>query len=429
VIAEHLAAEAGQRDVRVELVPTTGFIDAFSQLSTGVLDAALVSSGAEMADQEHLQVVAGLDVAPLHILVRRELAAQTGSLRKMIHGRRVNLGLPGAIDHSLAREILRFLDLQGATESGAGDFIEMTWSKAELVRRAEMIGTLNEPAREAAEGDLPDVVMLVASVPSLVAQSLIDTGLYVIAPFPYCDHFVMAGASDGEPSQIDRRFVEDVSIPAAMYVGDTPIPATDCPTLGMRTLLVARGDLPSSTIEGLLSAIFESGFAREVHAAMPTEFPAPLPVHAGVTAYIEQNKPFVTSQFFDLISESLSIFGAFAAGALSLFGFLRRRRIRTPGDYLEELRTIDLLARSRGPTNTEEVVLPEALAHELDERLVKLKEQLLDDCCNNRLQSELVLTSVLSVLADSRAQLRRTMATDSDHASQSSPHPRHVRVA
>ncbi len=52
--------------------------------------------------------------------------------------------------------------------------------------------------------------------------------------------------------------------------------------------------------------------------------------------------------------------------------------------------------------------MPEVLARQLDTRLVKLKEQLIHDYCNNRVQGELVLMSILSMLADSRADLRRS---------------------
>jgi hypothetical protein len=38
--------------------------------------------------------------------------------------------------------------------------------------------------------------------------------------------------------------------------------------------------------------------------------------------------------------------------------------------------------------------------------LTQLKEQIISDYCSNRVQGEMVLLSILSVLADSRTQLR-----------------------
>lgn len=54
---------------------------------------------------------------------------------------------------------------------------------------------------------------------------------------------------------------------------------------------------------------------------------------------------------------------------------------------------------------------------ELDARLVKLKLQLIEDYCNNRVQGELVVMSVLSMLSDTRAQLRRASAAANPNAS------------
>ena len=123
------------------------------------------------------------------------------------------------------------------------------------------------------------------------------------------------------------------------------------------------------------------------------------------------------------------------AGALSLYGYLRRRRIRRPGEYLDEIRKVDLLATGLH-TDSDAPATPAALASHLDTRLVKLKEQLIDDYCDNRVQGEMVLMSILSMLADSRTQLRRTAGWPNDAesgagqaATMSSDRPQESRVA
>ena len=52
---------------------------------------------------------------------------------------------------------------------------------------------------------------------------------------------------------------------------------------------------------------------------------------------------------------------------------------------------------------------PDELVRELDARLLKLKEQLIHDYCNNRVAGEMVVLSILSMVADSRAELRRSV--------------------
>jgi hypothetical protein len=106
-----------------------------------------------------------------------------------------------------------------------------------------------------------------------------------------------------------------------------------------------------------------------------------------------------------MLSGFLSIFGAFSAGELSIYGYLRKRHIRRPGEYLDEIRKIDALASGK-QSDSEGTVAPAALAQRLDARLTQLKEQIISDYCSNRVQGEMVLLSILSILADSRTQLR-----------------------
>ena len=90
-----------------------------------------------------------------------------------------------------------------------------------------------------------------------------------------------------------------------------------------------------------------------------------------------------------------------------MYGYLRKRRIRRPGEYLDEIRKIDALAS--GDSSTSEMPLSrEALALQIDARLNQLKEKVIRDYCDNRVQGEMVLLSILSTLADSRSRLHGT---------------------
>ena len=99
-----------------------------------------------------------------------------------------------------------------------------------------------------------------------------------------------------------------------MYVGKTPIPGNDCPTIGMRTLLVARADLPSSVVGHLMQIVFETDFAERIKPEGPRDVVTSFAIHEGATAYLERNDPLFTSELFENISGALSIFGAFSAG-------------------------------------------------------------------------------------------------------------------
>ncbi|HTN76774.1 MAG TPA: hypothetical protein VL096_16055, partial [Pirellulaceae bacterium] len=171
-------------------------------------------------------------------------------------------------------------------------------------------------------------------------------------------------------------------------------------------LLVARADVANPTVKKLMKSMFESEFARRIQPMSPREILAPYRVHPGALAYLNRNQPIITEEWFELAGSALSIFGAFSAGALTLYGFVRRKRIKRPEEYLEEIRKIDLLAAGLS-RDCDATIAPQMLVRQLDHRLVKLKEQLIQDYCDNRVQGEMVMMSILSMLADSRAQLHR----------------------
>jgi TRAP-type uncharacterized transport system substrate-binding protein len=414
-IAECLAGEAHACGLDVDVVPTKGFTDAIEQVSQRKLDAAVVSSGLQTAGCEHVRLLAGLDVAPLHILVRRQLAASGLSLFEVLKGKRANFGEAGTNDRQLARDLTGFLRLNPIDGSGKGDYTALSLSKDELTQLADSLQSLTGPDRHACLRDLPDVVMTISSLPSRVAQRLLDTKEYTLMPFPYASPFLMSDLKGGGSltDSVNRLYVKSATIPTAMYLGNSPLPARDCPTIGMRSLLVARDDLPSHVVEKLMQTIFETDFARRIKPLSPREIVTTYEFHAGAVAYVDRDKPLISGRFFESISKAFSIFGAFSAGGLSIYGYLRERRIRRPGEYLEEIRIVDALASGEFADSGVHQ-MPEVLARQLDTRLVKLKEQLIHDYCNNRVQGELVLMTILSMLADSRADLRRSAGRPTD---------------
>lgn len=408
-VAESFAAEARTIDLYVEPVPTAGFEDSIRQVANGQLDLAFVSSGLKISECKHVSVLAGINFESLHILVRNELANQYMSMSEMLKGRRVNLGQPGTNDYMLASEILRFLRLSSTDATGQEKFTTCSLSKEDLGRLAQNIQTQSGTERQSSLQALPDVVMTVVPLPSRLVQNLLDTGEYCLVPFPHVEPFLASELHrvGGPQGSIDRIFMEPTVIHQGMYLGSARMPCGDCATIGLRTLLVARNDLPSATVERIMQGVLETDFMRRVKPKSPREIATAYKIHPAAEAYLDRDKPIFTGSFVEVFSELLSVFGAFGAGALSLYGYLRRRRIRRPGEYLDEIRKIDALASGR-QSETSLPISPDALAHELDARLNQLKEQVIRDYCDNRVQGEMVLLSILSTLSDSRSRLHAT---------------------
>jgi TRAP-type uncharacterized transport system substrate-binding protein len=402
-IMESFDREARSRDLYVEVVPTQGFEDSIEHVAEGKTDLAVVSSGLRTNAAKDVQLLAGFEVDALHILVRRSIAEKHASLFEMLRGRRINLGHAGTNDYMLASDVLHFLRLHAKDASGKGDFVEMNLTKDELAALARDVQAESGLQRARRLQTMPDVILTVVSQPSVLAQSLLDTGEYELVPFPYVEPYLMSNLPEGAEAGdgVDRLLVERATIGGGMYLGESPMPAWDCPTIGLRTLLIARKDIPAASIARVMETIFETDFARRVNPKSPRDVAAPYKIHPEAEAYLDRDEPLITSSVCDAASELFSIVGAFGAGALSIYGYLRRRNIRRPGEYLDEIREIDALVSGQRPDAGQTLS-----AGELDLRLTQLKERIIHDYCCNRVQGEMVLLSVLSILADSRSQLR-----------------------
>jgi TRAP-type uncharacterized transport system substrate-binding protein len=405
-IAKHLAAEAKEAKVDITIVPISGLEATLTGFATRQIDAAIVSLGLQVRDVDHIQVLAGLDVAPLHILARRELTATNKSLSDIFKNHRVNIGPPGTNDHAMGIEVLDFLRVTHQCKA-------RNWTKDELMSHAEGILQASSEKRQELAKELPDVALLVASLPSNVVQRLLDTGLYELVPFPYANNFLLSDPN-GPTDNINRNYVEQAKIPAAMYVGSTPTPAVELPSIGLRSLLVAHRDVPAETVTRVMHTVFDSSFTHRIAPLPPNRIVDSIRTHDAAASYLQRQKPLITGDVFERFSDGLSIFGAFIAGVLSLYGYLRRRNVRSPGEYLEEIRHVDSLVYGNDSTDSNTLKCPALQAQELDSRLVKLKQKLIEDYCNNRVQGELVLMTILSMLSDSRAQIQRAAMRTED---------------
>lgn len=409
-LAEHLRDTVKQTGIHLDLVSTAGSEEALAQVNSGALDAAIVSSGIMSTGKDNVRELAALQVEPAHLLIRKELAEKPGLLRDVLRGKRVNLDEPGSSAYALAQEIMAFTHLKPVGESGQGDFIAMTLGAGELIQRAQEIKKAGDEERLKLINDLPDALLLVVSMPSKVTQALIDHADYRVVPLPFVRAFISNSSQDeGKLNNIiDHSYIEQVIIPAGSYLGSKPMPAQDCETIGLRLLLVANKDVPARAVYRLMSGVFEGEFARRNKPISATEKDSPYDVHLGALAYENRNKPYLLNEVIDIGKKVMSAFGIFSAGALSFFALLRTKQYKSAGDYLNEIRQIDLIARglvSDSQAPKESV----ALARHLDERLAKLKSELIQDCCNKKFKNEMMLLNILTILVDTRQQIMQLL--------------------
>lgn len=417
-LAEQLRDTVGTSGISLNLVSTAGSEEALQLVDSGALDLAIVSSGILSTGKENVRELAAFHVEPAHFLIRKELADQTGLLRDIVRGKRINLGEPGSSAYALSLEILAFAHMKPSTDSTPGDFQPNTWGAEELSQRAKAIQQATGPERSRLIDDLPDALIMVATLPSRVAQDLIEAADYRLVTLPFSRAFTMNLTRDGNSlnSIIDHSFMEQAVIPAGTYLGSKPIPQQDCQTIGLRLLLVAHKDVPTSAIYRLMSKIFEGEFARRYQPVSSKDKASPYHVHLGAVAYENRNKPYILNELVEMVKKAMSVLGLFSAGALSLFALMRTKSNKSASDYLNEIQQIELVARGTAK-DTQAPKENAALAGYLDQRLAKLKSELIHACCKKQFKNEMMLLNILTILVDTRHQVAQLLTKYEEPAS------------
>lgn len=132
----------------------------------------------------------------------------------------------------------------------------------------------------------------------------------------------------------------------------------------------------------------------------------PYATHPAAVAYLDRDKPLAVKAVMDWITQTLSIFGAFTAGAMSLYGLARWKKVRKPADYFSEIRRVEQIANGGGDGSAATDRSGD-LAEELDERLLKLRQELIEDICEGRIKGDQSIANILVLLKDVRRNLPR----------------------
>lgn len=404
-IALNLQQTARQNGIEFNLISTAGSEEALRLVENGELDLAIITSGIVNKDVTHVREVAALHVEPVHFLVRRELAEKHQFLRDMVRNKRVNLGEPGSSAYALSFELMAATQMKPSSETEPGEFTVTHLGEETIDERLQQIQKLRGVEREARIRELPDALILVASMPSLLTQQLIETADYRLVSVPFTRSFILNTSHRNQMNTlIDHSYLEPATILAGSYLGKVPEPAQDCQTLGMRLLLVANKQVPAKVIYRLMNSLFEGEFARRYKPVSPEEQASAYAIHLGALAYVNRNKTNWINEAVTMVKQGLSALGLFSAGAFSLFALLRTKKHKSPGDYLNEIRQIELLARGTIKADgapTEKT----ALAQYLDQRLSQIKSDLIQACTKKQFKNEVILLNVLTILMDTRQQI------------------------
>lgn len=407
-IATWLGEKAAQNHVGTRLLPNAGSEESLELLKSKQLDVAIVSNGVVVPNDDDIVVLAGMQLEAVHLLARKEFV-NSGPPMQTILGKRVNLGERGSAEWLLSHDLLAFSKITLPSASHPGDVTPTEYSTSQLLEMSRAIRNAEGETKDALIAALPDYLLVLATIPSPVVQELVESANYDILPLHQARAFMLDNMQNdnNQTTVIEREFLEPTLIPNFSYFAHRGFPAADCETIGVRSLLVARKGLPSAAIRPLMKTVFESEFAHRFQAKSPRDFATPYAMHPAAIAYFDRDKPLIVDSVLDWLNNFISILGAGVACGFSLFSLLWRTRTRSPSDYFAEIRQVEQLARNSDQDSSAPIPQEELRKH-LEERLVRLRQDLVEDICEGRIKGDQAISNIMILMKDARRSLAST---------------------
>jgi hypothetical protein len=413
ILARRIAAEGRKRRLRVELsgqsYPSLEGLKRVNDQAS--VNLALVPGGvggpSQFPDVRQLAVI-GTD--PLHVMVRAELYGEASRSLAALRGRRINCGPANSVLRILVHDVLRFAGLRPPAAGDAGDFRDAAISSQDLLARLERLSALDPAARAGALADLPDAVVFLSPLPSLLARRLAGTAGYRLVPLPFTEAYAVdrlnlqgtPGAPDA--AAVDRASIVAATIPPSLYGTDPPVPPEPCRTLGTHLLLVAHAPTDPEAVVRLLEVVYESPLAGLLRPQPLREQVPQFELHPGVELFLRRRQPLLTPELMSQAGKLMGGLGAFASGVVGLYGFLRILQLRRFESYYQEVRRIVQVARgldddAGAPAD------PQARRAYLIDLLDDLKSEAIRDFAEGGLRGEGLLAGVVALINDTRSGL------------------------
>lgn len=402
-MAQHICSDVHDAGVVLQCAPGTDSEEVCEAIDRGELDLGLVLGGFSSQRYPNVRQVAAFGVEPLHLLVHRHLLTGAPPSLELLRGRRVSLGEHGTNGAILADNLLRLANLEPSTNNSPGDFAAEYAREHDLQLTLEALRSASPADQPAIAALLPDAVFIVDSLPSPLVDELVSIGGYQLVPLPYATALHLDNRRDHQNlgRRLESSRLEASTIPAYVYGINPPMPAQDCPTFGLRLLLIANKKTPTTAILRMLRAL-DSGVAQRYHLDLDVvDQRQEFPLHAGSKAFAKSRKPMMVGELLEPLGDALSVVGAGAAGALALWGFVRGLRAVNADTHLRQIDRIERLLR--GDERDENApVLPVDFIDYLERRLADVKKAAIDDYAAGRMEGDEALVSILTLIADTR---------------------------
>jgi TRAP-type uncharacterized transport system substrate-binding protein len=404
-LAQRLQKEAGGQGLTFELLPSQGSEESLDWVNHRKVDVALVQGALSPAGRPDVRQVATLQIEPMHLVVKKELATAATASLLALRGKRVDLEAVGSGSHSLALAILDFVGLRPRDRDPVHGYIPLSLNRQQLFAEQDA-------------GRLPDAMFLVSPLPSSTTRYLVTTHGYRLVPLPFAEALALESLEksppDNQPTagkgEIVLGRIQATSIPAFTYSIEPQVPDKPMPTLGTRLLLVAHKDVPSRAALELVQATYASEFGQIVHPPLDArlmDLPPEFPWHAGALLYQQRNAPLLSGAVMDSAHKAFAIFAAAASGLFVLWQWMKMygnvTRHRGFKGYIEQVTRIE----ERALEAERSTPLPVSELFALRDRLQRLKTEALDEFAQADLAGKDLLFGFLLQVNDVRDNLTR----------------------
>lgn len=408
-LALELAKEATRLGIVIEVQPTAGSEAALEGLRKGDFDLAFVQGGLSTETLPGVRQLTAMHIEPLHLLVRSALSEQIQSSGlRALGGSKINVGPIGSGTQILASEVLKFAGLEATRSTPENTYQAVSLSYSEL--------------KECSPADLPDAIFTVSSLPSPLADFLIESRDYRLVPLPFGEALALeAFLQLGDPlasGSIDKRHLFETRIPAFTYSVNRAEPPAPIATIGTRLLLAANERVSSDVVQDLLDVLYNSNFA---HAERPPldasllDLPCEFPLHPGSVHYRTRNKPLIAGDAIDYWEKILAITATLAGGTFFMaqwyLRWSRRKREANFANYMERVIAIESAAMQTELS----AKLDLGQLIRLQRELADLKSEAVRKFASGELEGEGLIHGFLALVNDARNQLTRLILHQRDN--------------
>jgi hypothetical protein len=423
-LAEQLRAEGRLHGLDLVLSSKHhGTLDSLEALkevnSPSQIKLALIPGGITAGQYPTVRTVTTLTSEPLHVLVRPDLTEKGFA---GLRGKRINIGPVTTCSHHLAREVLEFVGLTPAAESGPAGYVLESTSPEDLDRELARIATLRDPERALAIGKLPDAVIFLASMPSHLARHLVRGVDYRFLPVPFGEAFCLdrLNPPNAQGVRVDRSALTTSVIPPYTYGADPPVPAKACPTISAPLLLVAQDDIDPEAVYRLLETVHDSPLTNALRPPPLREQLYSFAPHAGTDRFWRRHDPLVTPEIASMLGRVAGGIGAFVSGAVAFYMFLRLRKLNRFEAYYREIGEIERVARGLEQDPVAPATLKDLRTH-LEKRLAALKCRVLEDFAKAGAKGEATVTGIMAAINETRRTLPHALGSRREQQPSSSP--------